>query len=198
MPPPPPKLHSIAPLPLSIRSWLLALGRLWGGGGFRRSEWRVERVTAWRGLNIWDGTDMLMYTTHLILFAKKIPSLQLWWRAIKTFKCNVILFALQRAHQAFVFYDNCQLVIPSPIWRLRALECFSSNLESDLSFQCCDKGPQNKGDECQAAKGKIEYEDYEPCGVENPLLLSAEKRLDLWDSDFWSHKLNSCWNLFLC
>ena len=82
------------------------------------------------------------------------------------------LFARQRTHQAFVFYDNCQLVIPSLIWRLRALECFSSNLESDLSFHCCDKGPQNTGDECQAAKGKIEEGDYEPCGVENPLLLS--------------------------
>ena len=176
MPPPPPKLHSIAPLPLSIRSWLLALGRLWGGGGFRRSEWRVERVTAWRGLNIWDGTDMLMYTTHLILFAKNIPCLQLSFRAGQIEYSHVIsyfwLFARQRTHQAFVFYDNCQSVIPSLIWRLRALECFSSNLESDLSFQCCDKGPQNKGDECQAAKGKIEDEDYEPCGVKNPLLLS--------------------------
>ena len=94
------------------------------------------------------------------------------------------LFARQRTHQAFVFYDNCQLVIPSLIWRLRALECFSSNLESDLSFHCCDKGPQNTGDECQAAKGKIEEEDYEPCGVENPLEWENEnKRLDflrLW------------------
>ena len=58
------------------------------------------------------------------------------------------------------------------------MECFSSNLESDLSFQCCDKGPQNTGDKYQAAKGKIEEEDYEPCGVENPLLLSNSLELN--------------------
>ena len=123
-----------SPSPLAAGFWL------WAGCGVAEDSagqrGRVERVTAWRGLNIWDGTDMLMYTTHLILFAKNIPCLQLSFRAGQIEYSHVIsyfwLFARQRTHQAFVFYDNCQSVIRL-IWRLRALECFSSNLESDLS-----------------------------------------------------------------
>ena len=40
------------PPPLSIRSWLLALGRLGVAEDSAGQRGRVERVTAWRGLNI--------------------------------------------------------------------------------------------------------------------------------------------------
>ena len=80
--------------PLGAGFWL------WAGCGVAEDSagqrGRVERVTAWRGLNIWDGTDMLMYTTHLILFAENAPSLQLSLRAKanKTFTCDIILLTV--------------------------------------------------------------------------------------------------------
>ena len=80
--------------PLGAGFWL------WAGCGVAEDSagqrGRVERVTAWRGLNIWDGTDMLMYTTHLILFAENVPSLQLSLRAKanKTFTCDIILLTV--------------------------------------------------------------------------------------------------------
>ena len=83
-----------SPSPLGAGFWL------WAGCGVAEDSagqrGRVERVTAWRGLNIWDGTDMLMYTTHLILCAKNIPSLQLSLRARanKVFTCDIILLTV--------------------------------------------------------------------------------------------------------
>ena len=92
----PPNSTQLAPSlsPLGAGFWL------WAGCGVAEDSagqsGRVERVTAWRGLNIWDGTDMLMYTTHLILFAENVPSLQLSLRAKanKTFTCDIILLTV--------------------------------------------------------------------------------------------------------
>ena len=134
MPPPPPKLDSIAPLPLSP---LGAGFWLWAGWGW----WRIPQVRV-EGREGHCMARIKYLRRHWYANVHNSPHTfrplcNFHWEQRQIKYPHVIsylwLFAIQRSHQAFVFYDSCHLVIPSLIWRLRALECFSSNLESDLS-----------------------------------------------------------------
>ena len=109
------------------------------------------------------------------------------------------LFARQRTHQAFVFYDNCQSVIPSLIWRLRGLECFSSNLESDLSSAVAKDHRTRETTVKQQKKRLKRRVSDETDNDENRFLgkmgyLVSNSWLYLWDSDFclniwWSYNM---------